>query len=133
MVPEFHKKQKSGDEGLFIKILTSVFIILLVVLAVANVRLYQKKKDLAKQLTIYSEEIKKIEEGNNKLKKEIANTENIEYIEKVAREENNMQKPGEKVVSFLLPKEKEVIKPEENKSWTAGVLNFWKGILNIFK
>jgi cell division protein FtsB len=133
MVSDFPKKQKNNDDNLLLKGLITGFVILMLVLVVANFKLYQKKKYLAVQLKNYADELKRIENDNIKLKKEIDNTENIEYIEKVAREENNMKKPGEKVVSFIMPKEAEVNKLQENKSWTAGLASFWQGILGIFK
>lgn len=130
MVSDFPKKQKKEDENLLFKGLVAISIVLIFVLIMANFRLYQKKKDLASQIKNYSDELKRIEQDNNKLKKEIDNTANLDYIEKIAREENNMKKPGEKVVSFILPKDAEVNKPEKNKTWFASILD---GLVSIFK
>ena len=139
MVADFLKKQKreKEDEGLLLKTLSVIFIGLAIFLIISNVRLYQRKQALIKEVENYTLQIKKIEESNGKLKEEIANSDNQDYIEKVAREEINMQKPGEKAVSFILPEEKS--KTEENTNilssnfWTAGFVRFWQGVKNIFK
>lgn len=131
MVADFAKKQKSGDK-LMLKVLSVLFLCLAVFLIVANIKLYQKKKVLLTQVQNYTDQIKKIQESSKKLQDEIANTNNSDYIEKVAREEANMQKPGEKVVSFIMPQAKPAEKPKDN-SWTAGLSSFWKNVVEFFK
>jgi cell division protein FtsB len=133
MITDFSKKQKGEDGYFLIKILSVVFVCVAVFLIVENVKLSQKKKELRAQIQDYSDQISKIEESNKKLSNAIANADNTEYIEKVAREENGMQKPGEKVVSFIMPKENTAEKKPESNSFVASLENFWQKIVDFFK
>lgn len=133
MVADFVKKQKGRDSQILLKALAIIFVALAVYLIVANIRLYQKKKELVSEIHNYTEQIKKIEDSNKNLQAEIANTGNTDYIEKVAREEGGMQKPGEKVVSFVMPKA-QTAKPQPVKSTFLASLNdFWQKIVDFFR
>lgn len=137
MVADFFKKQKSGEYGLMLKTFAIIFLIVSVLLIIANIKLYNKKKELAREVKNYSLQVTKIEENSEKLKEEIANSDNQDYIEKVAREEINMQKPGEKAVSFVMPETVKVSEQNTNNIlspnfWTASFGRFWEKIKSIF-
>lgn len=131
MVTDYSKKQKGDGEHLFLKAITVIVIILIIVLVIANVRLYKKKKDLRLQINSYKEQIKSIEESSKKLKDGIANIDNADYIEKIAREENGMKQPGENVVSFIMPEKKEEPKEDAVAGFSFG--NLWNWIKSKFQ
>lgn len=126
MISKFKKKQKSSfsPEDFFLKTAGILLLIVAAVLIFANFQMFKKKRELAWQINDYENQIQELENRNVILKEEIANSDNPEYIEKIAREESDMQKPGEKVVSFVEqnPEQKEA--PVQENVWNP---NFWFG------
>lgn len=119
---DFNRKQKSNffSNKLLLKAGGVLFLIIAVVLIYADFKIYQKKQELTAQLNNYKKQIEEIQKRNETLKDEIINSDNPEYIEKIARDQENLQKPGEKVVSFIMPGQQE---NQENKSEKKE--NFW--------
>ena len=76
--------------------------------------------------------IQELEDRKVSLKKGIENSNNQDYIEKVAREELDLQKPGESVVSFIRPDDNGK-NQNQNDDWLAGVGNLWDSFINWFK
>ena len=72
-----------------------------------NIKFFQKEKDLSIIINGYSDQINKLQNSNQDLKEKIGNYQDPNYIEKIAREEENMKKEGENVVSFVVPQGKE--------------------------
>lgn len=102
----------------------------LLVLVVANIKIYQKKEKLIAQIENLKNKIESIKNENEGLRQGILDTNKEEYIEKVAREQLDLQKPGEKVVSFI----KEDEKPEQSRQPAKNFLQIWLGWLSsIFK
>jgi len=126
MVSNLNKKQKRefSPEKFFLKIGGILFLVVAVVLIFINFQMLRKKQQLALQIEDYTKQIEELENRNETLKEEIINSDNPDYIEKIAREESDMQKPGEKVVSFVEqnPQQKEA-QTQENL-WNS---NFWFG------
>ena len=71
------------------------------VLVVANLRMYQKKRELDYQVTSLENKIQGMRQKNTQLEQGIAKSDDEQYIEKVAREELDMQKPREQMVFFF--------------------------------
>jgi cell division protein DivIC len=118
---DFKKKQKTEAslKDFFLRAGAILIMFVLVFLVVADVKIYQKRKGLQAEVAKYEQQIKEIKEKNKELEERISNSDNPDYIEKVAREEQDMQKPGENVVSFVMPEEK----PQNEKSETTA--NDW--------
>lgn len=136
MIADFSKKQNRLQKDILLKALAFVCLAVFVVFAFANIKLYLRKKELSAQIKNYSLQLKKIEDSNKKLEEMIANSGNPDYIEKVAREEANMQKPGEKAVSFVMPEEGQQASLVKKNFWgyfSAGLSNFWQQIKSVFK
>ena len=129
---DFKKKQKSklSLNNFLIKSAAFLMIVIFFVLVVADIKIYGKRKGLEAEVARYEQQIKAIKEKNQNLEERIANSDNPDYIEKIAREEQDMQKPGEKVVSFIMPKEKNQDNSVNNNFWS----NEWLGsIINWIK
>lgn len=108
MVTNFRKKQKANPlKKLLVGGGALLILALSVGLVVANVKIFIKKRQLAVQVRELEAKTEQMRQRNVQLQEGIANADNSEYIEKVAREELDLQKPGEKVFSF-------VVKPDEN-------------------
>jgi len=136
---DFKKKQKgkfSFNDFLF-RFGAVAFIVVFAALLYADFKIYQKKQELTNQIKTYKEQIANLEERRETLKDEIANSDNPNYIEKIAREEVDMQKPGEKVVSFVMPEQEqpiaEVAEPFfDIKNWLGWISKPWNWITSKF-
>ena len=100
MVSDFRKKQKGEfftanfwfrTGGIFILILVAALVF-------ADYKIYQKRQNLISQIDAYNKQIEEIKQRNESLKEQISKSDDKDYIEKIAREELDMQKEGEKVV-----------------------------------
>lgn len=136
MVTDFKKKQKafSSKNIFFLIFIIFLFLLIFTMLVIANLRIMNKKKELALQMSNLQNQIADIEKSNANLKKGIAQATDANYMEKVAREELDMQKPGEKVVSFIAPKTKPLQIEEQNisKKWFSWLSNSWQWLKNKF-
>lgn len=131
MVSDFKKnKNKNAFSPILFKLGAVLLLIVAVLLVVADIKVYQKKKQLNSQIKSLENKIAELKKENENLEKNISSIDDQSYIEKIAREELNLQKPGEKVVSFI---ETEGQK-NQNDSSKKGILEVWLGwIGGIFK
>jgi cell division protein FtsB len=100
------------------------------VLVYADINVYKNKIKLAEQIKEYKSQIKNLEEKNYNLKQGISQADDNSYIEKVAREDLDLQKPGETVVGFIMPKIPAAVVSPEEKNFLQ---NIWNKFLKIFK
>jgi len=121
MVADFNKKQNREffNNQLLFKTLGIIFIITIAVISVADFRIYQKKKELVSQISAYQKKIADLEKSSQNLKKEIANSDNKDYLEKLAYEQLGEQKPGEQEIIFITPKEKPKAPETPQNFWSA--------------
>jgi len=132
---DFKKKQKSelSFKSFLIRATAIFFVVVMIVLIVADIRIYKRRKDLESEVAKYNQQIQLLKEKNKNLEERIGNSDNPDYIEKIAREEQDMQKPGENVVSFIMPKGEKQDELADNfwntKNW-FGWLSGW--IKNLF-
>lgn len=139
MVSDFDKKGNRDffNRKLLFKTLGIIFLVFIFVLVIADFKMYQRRKDLALQIDAYKKQIEDIKKSSQSLKDEINNSDNIEYLEKIAYEQLGQQRPGEKEVIFVMPEEKSKIDPEQDsfwsaKFWLAWFSNSWQWIKNRF-
>jgi cell division protein DivIC len=126
MVSNLNKKQNRefSPEKFFLKIGGILFLVVAVVLIFVNFQMLRKKQQLTLQIEDYTKQIEELENRNKTLKEEIINSDNPDYIEKIAREESDMQKPGEKVVSFIEQNSQQKEAQNQENIWNS---NFWFG------
>ena len=131
MIADFKKKQNSL-QGRFLLLLGGVIVLLIIILLIiANIKIYQKRRQLISRIQTLENKIQEVKEKNYDLKEGISNSDNDEYTERVAREELDLQKPGEKVFSFINEKESN---KEENNTNKNNILKVWfKTIIGWFK
>ena len=134
MVTNFKKNIKGKGWSSFLLHGGGVAILaILVFLAVTNLKIYQKKTEYMQQISNLKNQIKNLQESNDKLEQGIKSADDTRYIEKIAREELDLQKPGEQVVSFIMPKDNAETKNEADLNgfgaWLSGV---WKWIQQAF-
>ncbi len=100
-----------------------LLLVIFIILIVADIRVYQKKQKLASELENLKNNIQDFQKKNDDLKQGTLNENNNQYyVEKVAREELDLQKPGEKVVYFV----KQSDQQKENQG-QKNILQNWLG------
>lgn len=119
MVADFNKKENSRplDKDMFFKAGGIIFLIVIFLLIVADVKIYQKKQQLISQINNYQKQIEDVKNSSQNLKDEIANSDNVDYLEKLAYEQLGEQKPGEKEVIFVMPQEEAKTAVEQESFW----------------
>jgi len=128
---------KNGNKDFFNRELlfkTVGVTVLLVVLFLSfqDFKIYQKKQLLTAKIDNYKKQIEEIKKSSQNLKDEIANADNIDYLEKLAYEQLNELRPGEKEVIFFASQLKEEqLTNEKNfwsnfSGWLSGSLNWIK-------
>jgi cell division protein FtsB len=132
---DFKKKQKSefALKNFFIRVGAFLIFAFAGILIISDIKIYLQGKNLKQEVAKYENQLEQLREQNRKLEEKIANSDNPDYIEKVAREEQDMQKEGETVVSFVFPengdnKNKISSSKFENLGWLASFANWIKGL-----
>lgn len=135
MVSDFSKKRNKEDfkTNFLFQIGCVIFIAIIVFLVIINLRMYDKRKKLASQVSFYEDQIENIGKDIQSIKKDIDNADNIDYLEKIAYEQLGKQKPGEQSIIFITPEQEE---PETNEQhdffMPAWISNVWKWIKEKF-
>lgn len=108
----------------------SFSIILISFLALSCFNIYQKQRSSEKDMNSLIEEIERLEKERDLLNFTLGETFSDEYLERVAREDLGMQKPGEKIYvikkDINLEEEKEELLKEsffdKIKKWFSNIL-----------
>lgn len=133
MVSDFNKKR--NREVLKNEILFQaggvLLIIIIATFIVADFKIYQRKQGLVSQIDSYKKQIEEIKKNNETLKEQIANSNNSEYLEKVAYEQG-MVKKGEKEVIFVMPEQKPAQLTAQSNFWPSWIGGAWNWIKSKF-
>jgi cell division protein FtsB len=134
MVANFRKKRKEGFSfsSVWVPFLAIALILIVVSLILVDFNIYRKRKELISQINAYQKQIDSIEKNNQELKKEISNSDNIDYLEKIAYEQLGEQKPGETGVIFITPEPKQSDAPVQQDVWTGWFSQAWNWIKSRF-
>jgi cell division protein FtsB len=134
MVANFRKKgnREFFNEKLLFQTVGIVFLVIVVILTIADFKIYRKKQELISQIDAYQKQIQDIEKSSKNLKIEIENADNPDYLEKIAYEQLDQQRPGEKEVIFTALPQKVEPAPKPQNTWTAWLANSWQWIKSKF-
>jgi len=123
------RRNKKGrtDRGIFFSIFIAfLFLLIISFLTISNIKINQKRRKLMAQIHSLKDEVQRAEERKEKLKNEISQAKSEENIEKVARDQLGLKKPGEEVLVIKKKKKEEsTMNKEKNKNW-------WDMIKSIF-
>ncbi len=120
-------KKKTASSYLVVFLIFLTLGILIIFLSL-NFRIIKERKRITEEFDSLKAEIQKLESKRSDLLSKISETENDDYLEKVGREDLNLQKEGEKVVAYPIIEKKE----EEKKENEVEKGNFWQEILKKF-
>ena len=117
----FRKKDESAFQNI---ILLIVFVLifggLLTFFIFQNVKIGQKRGDLEDNLGVLQAQVGELSARKRQLQESIKETQSQYYEEKILREQGLYKKPGEEVVTILVPEEEqqaEVETEEEKRVW----------------
>ena len=138
MISSFKKKQKSNTpDSFFSSPLVKIFLLTVIIFLVfANVNVYKDKNKINLQIDSLKQKLQNMQKKNDTLQNGIAKADDKDYIEKVAREELDLQIKNEKVITFTMPKvqKKEEINTNADfldiKTWLGWLSNSWQWIKN---
>ncbi|MEK7541155.1 MAG: septum formation initiator family protein [Patescibacteria group bacterium] len=137
MVANFKKKQKrDASDSFFSSHFIKIFLLIIIIFLVfADIKVYKDRRKFNLQIDSLKEKIQTIQKKNNILEQGIDRADDKDYIEKVAREELDLQIQDEKVVSFIMskPQQKEEINISKNywnpKNWLGWFSNIIAGMV----
>jgi len=126
---DFHKKgnREFFNDKLLFKTVGIIFLIGIFAIIIADFRIYQKKKELIVQVDNYKQQIEDIKRSNQTLEDEIANADNVDYLEKLAYEQFDQTRPGETEYMFVKPQKKVEVVSESKNFWNANKWFSWVG------
>ena len=115
------KKTRKGNslQSLIFGVLLTVLVLGTIgFLIFYNFKIYKKRISLQDRVEALKAEINILEKRSQELREGISQAGQEGFLEEAAREQFNLKKPGEEVITVLPPEEeKEQQEPEEKKVW----------------
>ena len=128
MITKRRKKEKTLKSILVSLLFFSLILGLAVFLGLSNMSANKRRADLNNRVSSLKKEIEEFKNKKAELEVSASETGEADYLEKVAREQLNLKKPGEEVVAVLSPEQEQ--KKEEEVKKEEG---FWQKILSPIK
>ena len=127
MIPKRRKNKRSFQE-IFFSILLIFFALAIVVLLItSNLKMKEKRSELTSQIEVLQKEIQNLETKNQELKAGVTQSQTQDYLEKEAREQLGLKKPGEEVVAI------KKVQSEETQNQVKEQKSLWQKFLELFK
>ena len=123
MITENRRRHKRFNKGTFFTIVVSVVCLgAIIILISANVRISKKRSEYTSKIETLRKEIADVEQRTAQLKKGVSEAGSQHHLEKVAREQLDLKKPGEEVIVISKEDvkediEMEIIEDEEIAEW----------------
>lgn len=130
MIADFREKRNREfyNNKLFFKTLGVIFITVIFILVVLDFRIYLKKRELYIQIDNYQKQIENIKKSSQTLKDEIANSDNIDYLEKLGYEQFDQTRPGETEYMFVKSQNKTETTGNSQNSWIQSIGNWFESV-----
>lgn len=127
MIAKKRKKEKSAWKDFTGKAKVFLSIAFVLFLAYTNIRIFVETQKGDKELKKIEAIIEDLNKDNERLNFELGNTDSQAYLEKVAREELGLQKPGEQVIVVKKEGEGEsAVKEDERFQFLKDVFSWIK-------
>jgi len=98
---KYEQSLRQGRTGGKLKSIRGFLLIFILVLLVwANWKIWQARENISSSVKELTKELQKVEQEKENLQSKILQSQNVDYLEKVGREELNFKKAGESVVAF---------------------------------
>lgn len=110
-------KQEVRQSLIFSILLGLLILAIVAFLLVSNFKISKKRAELNEQREYLEQQLKLLEEKRNQLQSQISESVSEDYLETEARENFNLKKPGEEVVTVLPAEEKQQSKEVQEVKW----------------
>ncbi len=104
---------------------------ILVILIMGNLKLIKKRQELNQDFQSGQNKLESLEQQKENSEKMIKALKSKAYLEEIARERFDLQKPGEKVVAFPLKEAKGLASTTNQENSQTGKQNFWQRFLHF--
>jgi cell division protein FtsL len=126
MVARIKRNKKSSVKSMIGYFAFSIFSICVIVfMIITNWKIYQKRVDLPERVAELKAQADQLEKQKKELEQNLSDVGTEDYLEKAAREQLDMKKPGEDVYVIQKEQEQPQQPEQENMSW-------WDKIKSIF-
>ena len=116
---------------LFLILTITPLVFLMIFLSIGNLKIYYKRQNIKVELDYFKNEAALMTQQKETLEAKILESQMPEYLEKVAREDLNLQKTGERVVAFPLTNDNTTTSiVQSSASQSKG---FWGRIVDLFR
>ena len=123
----FRGKRKNKKTNKWQFWLGMIFIAMVVIFfGKINWQVHQKGKQLTIKVDQLRSKVNLLQEKKDKLEKDIEDVNKVDYLEKVGREELNLQKAGEKAIAFIAS-------PKKTIQETPPQLSGWQKLIRTLK
>ena len=129
MIAKFkkNKKIKSIKGKVFSVFLIALVLFIIGFIVITNWKINKRRNELTDKISLLKQEVQKLEEKNKELKEKKLDSESEDYLEKVARDQLDLKKPGEEVI--VVQKEPAFTKSsselKKEKSWWDRFKSIW--------
>ena len=126
MVAKFkkNKKIKSLKDKVLSLFLIGLVLFIIGFIVVTNWKINKRREELIDRVSLLKQEVERLEEKNKELKEKKIDSESEDYLEKVARDQLDLKKPGEEVI-VVQKEEEQKEEEEERKSWWDKFKSIW--------
>lgn len=106
-------------------------VFLVIFLSIGNLKMYYKRQNIKVEFEYFKNQANQIAQQKEMLEARILESQMPEHLERIAREDLNLQKIGEKVVAFPITNDNSTTSVTQPSASQA--TGFWKGFFNFFK
>lgn len=127
MLSKFRKKKKASPVKNVLFSGSLVILVLLVIgfIVFTNWKINKRRVEMLDRISALKQEVQVLEKKNMELKEKKTEAESEDYLEKVARDQLDLKKPGEEVVVVQKEQEEEEKPQEQEKSWWEKFKSIW--------
>ncbi len=130
MIAKIKKNKRDySNNNIFALVFLCFFVLMIVFLLVkANLGSKERRAELLAQKQALEMEMEALEEMKKRLEAETLSIEDDEYLEKIAREQFGLKKPGEEVVYIIKEEDEEndiQEEKKEKKEWWQKIIDVW--------
>ena len=118
MIAKKRKNRKSYKTIFFSSIFSLLILAIIYFLVISNWKINERRQEMSAKIESLKKEIQQREEKNSQLKLGTSQSQSQDYLEKVARENLDLKKPGEEVVVVKpVSSTTEQVSGEEKNLW----------------
>ncbi len=129
MITKRRKNKREAKESAFLTLIMGVAVFGIAgILIVSNIKINQKRNQMEERVVELRAQLQELQEKRQQLRAQVSSARDDEYLEEEARENFNLQKPGEEAVT-VIPPENSQGPLEKGRGWLDSLREF---LFNLF-